>query len=114
MPTYVQEWKHGIRVAARFPQDLDTHSSDQVFWFDREGLLVRHEYRAEILGWWATGAHFTSEYRRSAGLLVSTHGQVYARWLTGRDSASGIISDAASPGTEDRMNVRSSAMVSCN
>jgi hypothetical protein len=30
--TYVQEWKHGIRVAARFPQDLDTHSSDQVFW----------------------------------------------------------------------------------
>src|SRR5215831_14795230 len=30
-------------MAARFPEALDTHSSNQVFWFKGEGLLMRHD-----------------------------------------------------------------------
>jgi len=77
--TSVREWKDGVRVSARFPEALDTHSADQVFWFNREGLLVRHDYRAEVVGWWAAGAHFTSGYRTIAGFPVATRRQVYAR-----------------------------------
>jgi len=82
LPEYainVREWKDGVRVAAHFPEALDTHSADQVFWFDREGLLVRHDYRAEVVGWWAAGAHFTSGYCTIAGLPVATRRHVYAR-----------------------------------
>lgn len=79
--TNVRQWKDGIRVAARFPEILDTHSSDQVFWFNHEGLLVRHDYRAEVVGWWAAGAHFTSGYHTIAGLPVATRRQVYARFF---------------------------------
>ena len=77
--TDVREWKDGIRVAARFPELIDTHSSDQVFWFNREGLLVRHDYVAEVVGWWAAGAHFTSGYRTINSFPVATRRQVYAR-----------------------------------
>ena len=65
-------------MAARFPEALDTHSSNQVFWFNGEGLLMRHDYRAEVVGWWAAGAHFTSGYRTFADLPVATQRQVYA------------------------------------
>jgi hypothetical protein len=77
--TDVREWKGGIRVAARFPETIDTHSADQAFWFDRDGLLVRQDYRAEIVGWWAAGAHFTSDYRTVAGLPVATRRRVLFR-----------------------------------
>ena len=77
--TSAQPCKGGVRVRARFPQSFDTHSADQVFWFGRDGLLVRHDYRAEVVGWWAAGAHFTSAYHTVSGFPVATQRRVYAR-----------------------------------
>ncbi len=73
--TGVTTGREGVRVRARFPETIDTHSADQRFWFDREGLLTRHDYRADIVGVWAMGAHFTSGYRRTAGLPVARGGR---------------------------------------
>ncbi len=77
--TGVTTGRDGVWVSARFPETMDTHSADQRFWFDREGLLARHDYRADIVGVWATGAHFTSGYRCMAGLPIASRREVYAR-----------------------------------
>ena len=40
------------------PAGLHTHCRRQTFYFDATGQIVRHDYHAEIVGWWARGAHF--------------------------------------------------------
>jgi hypothetical protein len=79
--TQVREWKGGVQVIAEFPATFDTHSRRQTFWFDGKGLLVRHDYRANVVGWWATGAHFTADYEIMCGLPVARQRDVYARFL---------------------------------
>jgi hypothetical protein len=82
LPTYatcIDTWHGGVRVTAHFPEAIDTHSAHQQFWFDREGLLVRHDYRADVVGWWATGSQFSSDYQSMAGLPIATRRQVYGR-----------------------------------
>ncbi len=68
-----------LRVTARFPSGRDSHSTCESFYFDETGLLYRHDYTAEIVGWWAIGSHFTSEYRALSGLPIATRRQVYVR-----------------------------------
>jgi hypothetical protein len=77
--TRIEAWQSGVHVTARFPKTIDTHSTSQQFWFDRDGLLVRHDYCADVVGWWATGSHFNSEYEVMAGLPIATRRQVYGR-----------------------------------
>lgn len=82
LPTYVTRidaGPGGVRIEAHFPETIHTHSAKQEFWFDSEGLLSRHDYCADVVGWWATGAHFTSEYQRMGGLPVATRREVYGR-----------------------------------
>jgi hypothetical protein len=79
--TDVREWKGGVRVSAEFPAIFDTHSRRQTFWFDRDGLLVRHDYRADVVGWWATGSHITADYEIVSGLPVARRRDVYVRCL---------------------------------
>jgi hypothetical protein len=42
-------------------------------------LLYRHDYTAEIVGRWATGAHFSYDYREVSGLPIATRREVYVR-----------------------------------
>lgn len=79
--TSIQERKGGLRITARFPGDFDTHCQKQAFWFDSDGLLVRHDYRADIAGWWAAGSHFTSDYETVHGLPVARTRDVYVRCI---------------------------------
>lgn len=69
----------GLRVRARFPRDFHTHGAVQEFFFDAAGLLVRHDYTAEVVGTWARGSHFSSDYVEVAGLPIARRRQVYAR-----------------------------------
>jgi hypothetical protein len=48
----------------------------QRFWFADDGLLLRHDYVAEVVGGWARGAHFVGEYVEVDGLWVPR-----ARWV---------------------------------
>ena len=41
-----ERWR-GIRV--RFPDDVPTHSREQLYYFDDQGLLRRNDYTAEVL-----------------------------------------------------------------
>ena len=73
------------RLAVRFPEDVPTHSRDQVFWFDERDLrLHRHDYTAEPFGGWAKAAHVCREHGRFDGLLFATSRRVYPRGPGGR------------------------------
>jgi hypothetical protein len=67
-------------VAALLPETLHTHCRRQTFFFDDEGLLRRHDYVAEIVGWWARGAHLWGDFVDIGGLPVARRRHVVARF----------------------------------
>ncbi|TGM01114.1 hypothetical protein EHQ76_10775 [Leptospira barantonii] len=69
----------GFQVDAEFPQNLHTHCRRQTYRFDREGLLVRNDYTADIVGPWANGAHFTTDFQTIEGFPVATKRNVFVR-----------------------------------
>lgn len=72
--------RHGATsVDVIFPKDADTHSRLQRFWFDESGLLVRHDYRADILGPIFFGAHFSYDYRFDLPIPIAQHRVVKMR-----------------------------------
>lgn len=70
------------RLAAAFPPGLDTHSPEQVFYFDDRGLLRRHDYVAEVVGGWARAAHMCDGHIEAGGLVFPTR-----RWVRPRGPA---------------------------
>lgn len=64
---------------ALFPEHFDTHSRRQRFWFNASGLLVRHDYRADILGPIFWGAHFSGNYRTDLPIPIAETRSVYVR-----------------------------------
>jgi hypothetical protein len=64
------------RLDAKFPDELDTHSREQTFYFDRDGLLRRHDYVAWPVGGWAHGAHYCADHVEAGGLRFPTR-----RWV---------------------------------
>ena len=69
----------GVELWYRFPAGTDTHSAVQGFYFDESGLLVRHDYRAEILGRIFNGAHIQREHMNIQGIVTGTHRIVFAK-----------------------------------
>lgn len=61
-----------------FAAGADTHSTRQRLLFGQDGRLARHDYRADILGWWATASHYSSDYQTVAGLPIARRRVV--RW----------------------------------
>lgn len=66
-------------LAVAFPSDVPTHNSRQRFYIDRVGRIVRHDYHAEVVGFWARGAHFWERETVCQGFPVSLERHVYAR-----------------------------------
>jgi len=60
----------------RFPHDFPTHSRRQYFQIDKDGLLVRHDYVAEVFGRWAAGANFCRANSVIEGLRFYTRRRV--------------------------------------
>jgi hypothetical protein len=71
-----ERWR---RLAVRFPEHVHTHSREQVFYIDANGLIRRHDYTAEPIGGWARAAHYCLDHRSFDGLTVSTRRRVYPR-----------------------------------
>jgi hypothetical protein len=85
LPTRTRPWRDGFCVEAKFPPEIHTHCRNQQFYCDKEGLLMRHDYVAEVIGPFAYGAHFTSDYEDVDGLPVARSRRVLARigrWVT--------------------------------
>lgn len=68
-----EEWR---RLEATFPDQLDTHSPRQSFYFDATRLLRRHDYVAEVVGGWAHAAHYSDEHAKAHGLVFPTRRRV--------------------------------------
>jgi hypothetical protein len=66
-----RETPAGDTLALAFPASRHTHSVQQIFHFDRAGLIVRHDYVADIAGPWARGAHFWRDQRMVAGFPIA-------------------------------------------
>ena len=65
------------RLKAVFPADVHSHSTEQTFYFDADGLLRRQDYSVEIMGG-TTSAHYASDHRTFGGLVFPTRRRVYA------------------------------------
>lgn len=66
-------------VDVELPGTLHTHSRRQAFYFDDEGLLRRHDYVADIVGWMARGAHLWRDFVTSQGIPIPRERHVLAR-----------------------------------
>jgi hypothetical protein len=66
-------------LTVAFAPAVHTHCAVQTIYFDADGLIVRHDYVAEIVGGWARAAHFWRDYVTVDGFAVATHRRVHAR-----------------------------------
>jgi hypothetical protein len=65
------------RLKVTFPDEVKSHTREQIFCFGPDGLLRRHDYTVDILGG-ATGLNYASNYRDAEGILFPTTRRVYA------------------------------------
>ena len=69
----------GCALDIELPPSLPTHCSRQTFHFDAAGCLRRHDYTADIVGFWARGAHHWMDYRVAAGMCFAARRRVVPR-----------------------------------
>jgi hypothetical protein len=78
----IEPWdEHGCiwrRLKVTFPPEIATHSAEQIFYFDKMGLLRRHDYSVDILGGSAS-ANYAYEHKEFSGLVIPTKRRVYTR-----------------------------------
>jgi hypothetical protein len=67
------------RLDVVFDSDVPTHSAKQSFHFDRSRRLLRHDYTADVIGKWASAAHFCKDSVEAGGLRFYTQRKVYPR-----------------------------------
>jgi hypothetical protein len=70
------------RLKVTWPKDIHTHSREQTFYFDSEGLIRRLDYQVEVAGNVAV-AHYLYDYQNVAGINMATKRVVY---LVGEDN----------------------------
>ncbi|WP_163805610.1 hypothetical protein [Mycolicibacterium anyangense] len=66
-------------LQATFPGTIHTHCRQQTFYVDDDGLIGRHDFRAEPVGTWANATLLCSQYRTIDGLVFPTQRRVLAR-----------------------------------
>jgi hypothetical protein len=67
-----EEWR---RLKAVFPDNIASHSREQVSYFGADGLLRRHEYVVDIMGG-ARGVNYAYDYRDVNGITIPTKRRV--------------------------------------
>ncbi|HET6983556.1 MAG TPA: hypothetical protein VFI53_15540 [Myxococcaceae bacterium] len=76
-PTRQSGATHALTV--RFPRTVHTHSAVQTIYFAEDGLIVRHDYVAEVISPFAQGAHLWLDYVEVKGIPIATHRRVLTR-----------------------------------
>jgi hypothetical protein len=66
------------RLQVTFPDTIATHSKQQFFYFDKSGLVQRHDYDVDIAGG-SPAAHYTYEHQTIQGIVVPMRHQVFIR-----------------------------------
>jgi hypothetical protein len=83
-----ERWR---RLHVIFPEHIHTHSREQVFYIDANGLIRRHDYTAEPLGSFAKAAHYCLDHESFDGLVVPTRRRVYPRKRDNRRHAGPLL-----------------------
>jgi hypothetical protein len=65
------------RLEVTFPASVPSHSTRQIFYFDAQGLLRRHDYSVDIIGGSAS-AHYVYDHQEVGGIIFPTRRRVYA------------------------------------
>jgi hypothetical protein len=78
------------RVKATFPPGIATHSTVQTFYFDRTGLLKRHDYDVDIAGG-TPAAHYVSELKNISGIVVPSRRRVFGRQPDGEAAPNPLV-----------------------
>jgi len=79
LPPWEENKDSWRRLQATFPPDFLTHSPEQTFYFDAEGLLRRHDYTALVFGNFAKAAHYSWDHREVHGIPFPTRRRVFPR-----------------------------------
>jgi hypothetical protein len=72
------------QLAVRYPAGFATHCREQTFYFDRQGLLRRLDYTADVFSDLARGAHLCEAHQTFDGFVWPTHRVVYTRRADGK------------------------------
>jgi hypothetical protein len=70
-----ESWR---RLEVTFPDHIATHCREQIFYFDANGLLRRHDYTPEVINA-GHAAHYVTGYKEFDGIMVPTRRRVYRR-----------------------------------
>jgi hypothetical protein len=65
------------RLKVTFPDNVKSHTREQISCFGSNGLLRRHDYTVDILGG-ATGLNYAFDYRNVDGIVFPTKRRVFA------------------------------------
>jgi len=66
------------RLRVLFPPTVPSHSTEQTFYFDRSGILKRHDYVAEVAGG-LPAANYADDPQTFDGIVFPTKRRVYVR-----------------------------------
>jgi hypothetical protein len=80
----VEVGEEGRTLHASFPPGLHTHSREQAFHLDEQGLIAQHDYTPEVFGGWAKAAHVTLAHEQVDGLTFHTKRRVTPRTRSGK------------------------------
>jgi hypothetical protein len=75
-----QKFASGARYEIEFPPSFRTHCRRQTFYFDKNSLLFRHDYHADLAGRIFYGAHFTEDYQMQNGILIACTRKIQPRF----------------------------------
>jgi hypothetical protein len=78
LPPVSEEGQTWRPLKVTFPDHIATHCREQVFYFDSNGLLRRHDYTPEVINA-GPAAHYPSEYQEFDGIMIPTRRRVYRR-----------------------------------
>jgi hypothetical protein len=78
------------RLMVTFPVSIATHSARQTFYFDRQGLLKRHDYDVDISGG-TPAAHYVSELKDVSGIIVPAKHMVFGRQPEGTTAPTPLV-----------------------
>lgn len=71
-------------LTASFGESVPTHNATQVFYFDERARLRRHDYHAEVIGPYATAAHYCDDHQTFGSAVFPTRRRVVPRMADGR------------------------------
>jgi hypothetical protein len=82
-----QTWR---RLRVQFPGSIATHSTMQTFYFDRQGLIRRHDYEVDIQGS-NPAARYLDDLIEVSGIILPTKMRVFSRRPDNQPAAEPLI-----------------------